>query len=243
MTLFKPIRGPHGEGPAPFTGVGLFARVRPHALRMPASESPALPRAGADRRRLRVGLMGGSFNPAHDGHRHIAETALKHLALDEIWWLVSPQNPLKPRDGMAPFAERFASARRMARHPRIKPRDIELHLGTHYTADTLVELRRRCPRMSFVWIMGADNLATFHRWERWSLILHTAVVAVFDRPSYSLRALASRAAKRFARVRLPERASRRLASRRPPAWVFLHTRRHSASATRIRDAQREGQSG
>lgn len=240
MTLFTPIRGPHRDGLPPDASAVLFARVRPNALRMPASEAPALPRAGADRRRLKVGLMGGSFNPAHDGHRHVAETAIKHLGLDEVWWLVSPQNPLKPRYDMAPFAERLASARKVARHPRIRVKDIELHLGTHYTADTLVALHRRCPHMSFVWIMGADNLTSFHRWERWSLICHTAVIAVFDRPSYSLRALASRAAKRFARARVPERASKTLVSRRPPAWVFLHTRHHAASATRIRAERRNG---
>lgn len=242
MTLFTPIRGPHGDGLPPDSRTVLFARVRPNALRMPASEAPALPRAGADRRRLRVGLMGGSFNPAHDGHRHVALTAMKRLGLDEVWWLVSPQNPLKPRDGMAPFSNRLASARAVARHPRIRVKDIELHLGTHYTADTLVALRRRCPRMSFVWIMGADNLASFHLWERWSLICHTAVIAVFDRPTYSLRALASRTAKRFARVRLPEKASRKLADRRPPAWVFLHTRHHAASATQIRAERRKRRS-
>lgn len=243
MTLFKPIRAPHGDGPAADGSAVLFARVRPNALRMPASDAPATARAGADRRRLKVGLMGGSFNPAHEGHRHVAITALKRLALDEIWWLVSPQNPLKPRDDMAPLADRVASARRIARHPRIKVRDLELQLGTHFTADTLVELRRRCPNMAFVWIMGADNLANFDRWERWSLILHTTVIAVFDRPSYSLRALASRAAKKFDQFRLPERASRKLVNRRPPAWVFLHTRHHAASATRIRAAQRHLGSG
>lgn len=243
MTLFTPIRAPHKDGLPPDSNAVLFARVRPHALRMPASDAPAVARAGADRRRLKVGLMGGSFNPAHDGHRHVALTAIKRLGLDEVWWLVSPQNPLKPRDGMAPVSDRLASAARIARHPRIKPRDIELHLGTHYTADTLVALRRRCPYMRFVWIMGADNLTSFHRWERWSLILNTTAIAIFDRPSYSLRALASRAAKRFARVRVPERASRKLADRRPPAWVFLHTRHHSASATRIRAALLEREAG
>ncbi|HEY9566876.1 MAG TPA: nicotinic acid mononucleotide adenylyltransferase, partial [Thalassobaculum sp.] len=113
-------------------------------------------------------------------------------------------------------------------------------LGTRFTADTLLELRRRCPRVRFVWIMGADNLVGFHRWERWSLIFHCAAVAVFDRPSYSLGALASRAARRFARFRIPERAARTLVHRRLPAWVFLHTRRHPESATRIREATRTG---
>lgn len=216
------------------------ARVRPHSLRVPASGVAAVPANGADRRRIAVGLMGGSFNPAHEGHRHVAELAFRRLGLDEVWWLVSPQNPLKPAAGMAAFADRLESARRAARHPRIRARDIEARLGTRFTADTLVALRRRCPSMRFVWIMGADNLAGFHRWDRWSLIFHACAVAVFDRPSYSLGALASRAAHRFARFRVPSRASRTLARRRPPAWVFLHTRRHPASATRIREAARNG---
>lgn len=240
MTLFIPIRPASGDDPPTDSATPLFARVRPHTLTLPTSDAPATARNGADRRAISVGLMGGSFNPAHDGHRHIAELALKHLALDEIWWLVSPQNPLKSRAGMAPFPERLASARALARHPRIRPSDVEMRLGTHFTADTLVELRRRCPRMRFVWIMGADNLIGFHRWERWSLILHTTVIAVFDRPTYSLRALASRVARRYARVRVPFRASRTLAAKRPPAWVFLHTPRHAASATRIRAALRKG---
>ncbi|NQW11584.1 MAG: nicotinate-nucleotide adenylyltransferase [Alphaproteobacteria bacterium] len=241
MTVFTPIRTRHGYGLPADNAAPMFARVHPHTLAMPASGAPATARNGADRRALSIGLMGGSFNPAHDGHRHVAELALKRLALDEVWWLVSPQNPLKPRGDMAPFAERLASARALARHPRIKPSDVETRLGTQFTADTLVELRRRCPHMRFVWIMGADNLIGFHRWERWSLILHTTVIAVFDRPSYSLRALASLVARRYAKARVPFRASRTLANRRPPAWVFLHTPRHSASATRIRETRATGQ--
>lgn len=189
-----------------------------------------------DRRDLVVGLMGGSFNPAHEGHLHVARMAFRRLGVDEVWWLVSPQNPLKTSAGMAPFRERMASAMRAAHHPRIRVRDIEQRLGTRFTADTLLELRRRCPRLRFVWIMGADNLIGFHRWKDWSLIFHCAAVAVFDRPSYSLRALASRAARRFARFRIPARESRILARKRLPAWVFLHTRRHPESATRIREA-------
>lgn len=216
------------------------SRVPPFAFHLAASAAPAVPANGADRRRIVVGLMGGSFNPAHEGHLHVAEMAFRALGVDEVWWLVSPQNPLKPTAGMAPFAERVASARRMARHPRIRVRDLEPRLGTRFTADTLVELRRRCPRIRFVWIMGADNLVGFHRWERWSSIFHASAVAVFDRPSYSLKALASRAAHRFARFRVPFGVARTLAHRRLPAWVFLHTRRHPASATRIREAARNG---
>ncbi|RKQ73468.1 nicotinate-nucleotide adenylyltransferase [Oceanibaculum indicum] len=187
-----------------------------------------------DRRRQAVGLMGGSFNPAHDGHRHLALLALHKLGLDEVWWLVAPQNPLKPNDGMAPFAERLAGARQVARHPRLKPSDIEARLGTRYTADTLRALQRRFPTRRFVWIMGADCLAEFARWKDWQKIFRIMPVAVFDRPSYSLRALWSLAARHFARVRLKSGSARRLARRQPPAWVFLHTRLHPASATQIR---------
>lgn len=178
--------------------------------------------------------MGGSFNPAHDGHRHLALLALHRLGLDEVWWLVAPQNPLKPNDGMAPFAARLAGARKVARHPRLKPSDIEARLGTRYTADTLRAVQRRFPTRRFVWIMGADCLAEFARWKDWRQIFRIMPVAVFDRPSYSLRALWSLAARRFARVRLKSGSARGLARRQPPAWVFLHTRLHPASATQIR---------
>lgn len=240
MSRFDPILPASGDGPTKDTPLALRRKMRTHSLRMPASDAPALPRSGADRRGLKIGLMGGSFNPAHDGHLHVAKLALSHLDLDEVWWLVSPQNPLKSRDDMAPFGERFASATKAAKHPRVKVKDLELHLATHFTADTLVELKRRGKSNRYVWIMGADNLISFHKWERASLILHTCAVAVFDRPTYSLRALASRLARRFARHRVSQRAAHGLANRRPPAWVFLHTRRHNASATLIRQARQQG---
>jgi nicotinate-nucleotide adenylyltransferase len=183
----------------------------------------------------RVGLLGGSFNPAHDGHRHIAELALKRLALDEVWFLVSPGNPLKQAKGMAPLRERLASAAAQARHPRLRAVTIERELGTRYTADTLAALVRRFPKTCFVWLMGADNLIQLPHWERWSSIFHAVPIAVFARPSYSTNALAGKAAHRFspARRRSLHQATR-LASRKPPAWVFLHTRLHPASATSIR---------
>lgn len=183
----------------------------------------------------RVGLLGGSFNPAHEGHRHIADLALKHLGLDEVWFLVSPGNPLKDPKGMAPLAERLASARAQARHPRLRAVSIERALGTRFTADTLAALARRFPRTSFVWLMGADNLIQLPKWERWSSIFNTVPIAVFARPTYSTNALAGKAAQRFspARQRSLHQAAR-LASRKPPAWVFLHTRLHPASATSIR---------
>jgi nicotinate (nicotinamide) nucleotide adenylyltransferase/ribosome silencing factor RsfS/YbeB/iojap len=180
--------------------------------------------------------MGGSFNPAHGGHLHLSLLALKHLDLDEVWWLVSPQNPLKPVKGMAPFATRLEQARRVAvRHPQLRVSDLEGRLrGSGYTADTLKALRRRFPRVRFVWLMGSDNLFQISRWERWPGIFRTVAVAVFDRPSYSLRALSGIAAERFARSRIPVTAARRLAEIPPPAWVFFHTPLDPRSATRIR---------
>ncbi|AHC73790.1 nicotinate (nicotinamide) nucleotide adenylyltransferase [Candidatus Endolissoclinum faulkneri L5] len=178
--------------------------------------------------------MGGSFNPAHEGHRYVAKTAMKRLGVKEVWWLVSLQNPLKSRTDMAPFSARLECARKMALHPRIKIKDIESHLGTYYTADTLAALRLLCPNMSFVWIMGADNLVIFHRWERWLHIFHMVVIAVFDRPTYSLCSLASQTAKRFAKVRILNSNLQILARKKPPAWAFLHTSQCEESSTRIR---------
>lgn len=188
--------------------------------------------------RRRIGLLGGSFNPAHAGHRHISLIALRRLALDEVWWLVSPQNPLKPAKGMASLAQRMASARIAANHPRIRVTDIERRLSTRYTVDTVRALKRRHPGFAFVWLIGADNLIQMPAWKSWQALFGAVAVAVFARPSYSLRALAGQAACRFARSRLPERQARRLAEQGPPAWVFLRIRLHSASATEIRAAAR-----
>ncbi len=195
-----------------------------------------------DRRRLRVGLLGGSFNPAHDGHRHISCEAMKRLGLDEVWWLVSPQNPLKPRSGMAPLADRLTGARRTAAHPRIRVTDIERHLATTYTAETLAHLTRAFPNVTFLWLMGADNLLQIPRWRRWTAIFHRVPVAILDRGPYSMSALTGLAARRFATFRLPAHRGRALAGREPPAWVFLPIRRHSASATAIR-TRRDGAAG
>ena len=182
----------------------------------------------------RIGILGGSFNPAHDGHRHISLEALKRLRLDEVWWLVSPQNPLKPQEGMAPFEDRIEKAKSVADHPRIRVTDIEKGFATTYTAETLARLCRRFPNQRFVWLMGADNLSQISRWNRWTRIFHTVPVAVFDRPSYSLGALSGRAARRFHRERIKESRAGRLADMRPPAWVFLHTPLNATSATALR---------
>lgn len=199
------------------------------------------PRAGFAPRR--VGLLGGSFNPAHDGHRQISLAALGRLGLDEVWWLVSPQNPLKPVAGMAPIGRRLADARRAARHPRIRVTDIEQHLGTRFTADTLVRLVRAFPRTRFVWLMGADNLSQIARWERWQQIFHAVAIAVFNRPTYCFRALSGMAARRFARRRLAASAAGLLARKTPPAWVFLFTRLNPISATAIRAGRRGKRQG
>ena len=183
----------------------------------------------------RIGLLGGSFNPAHGGHLHISRLALSRLDLDEVWWLVSPQNPLKPAAGMMPFVERLAAAARVAAaERRIQVTGIEARLGSTYTADTLKSLRRRFPRARFVWLMGGDNLVQLPYWRRWLEIFHTAPIAVFDRPCTALTALAGIAARRFARARVPITAARRLVLMAPPAWVFFHTRLDRRSATRIR---------
>ncbi len=183
---------------------------------------------------LRIGLLGGSFNPAHEGHRHISLVALQRLRLDAVWWLVSPQNPLKSTEGMAAFSDRIESAEHVARHPRILVTDIEARLGTRFTIDTLLALQRRRHRDKFVWIMGADNLIQLPRWRRWEMIFETVPVAVLARPAYSGRALSGAAAQRYRRWRLPDRAAGVLADRASPSWVFLHTQLHSASATEIR---------
>ena len=184
----------------------------------------------------RVGLLGGSFNPAHDGHLHISILALRALGLDEVWWLVSPQNPLKPDRGMASFAARVGAARALARHPRIVVSDLERRLGTRYTADTLDAVKRRFPRTAFVWLMGADNLVQIPRWKDWTAIFARAPIAVFDRPSYCYKALAGRAARRYARERVDARRARKLAVSPPPAWVFVRGRLNAACATEIRGA-------
>lgn len=185
----------------------------------------------------RIGLLGGSFNPAHQGHLDISLAALKYLGLDEIWWLVSPQNPLKPEAGMAPFAERMASARAMAKHPRIRVTDLESRLGTRFTADTLKALVTRFPSCRFVWLMGADNLAQISSWRDWTKIFHLTPIAVFDRPSYTMKALTALAARRFRRARRREAALKTLAATRTPAWVFVHHRLNPISATQIRAEQ------
>ena len=183
----------------------------------------------------RIGLLGGSFNPAHDGHRHVSLEALKRLGLDEVWWLVSPQNPLKAGDGMEPLATRVARARQIVgRHPRIRIDAPELVLGTRYTLDTVRALQRVYPRAHFVWLMGADILPQLEHWLGWRDLFAAIPIAAFARPGWSYPALASAAPRTFARYRLASGQERRLASCEPPAWCFIPSRLDNHSATAIR---------
>ena len=185
--------------------------------------------------RKTVGLLGGSFNPAHDGHRYISLQALKLLGLDEIWWLVSPLNPLKKASGMASYERRLDSAEKIARHPRIHVSDIEYRIGTRYTVDTLTKLEELYPDVNFVWLMGADNLDQLPKWYRWREIMRSVPIAVFARKHFALKALHGMAARRFQLYRLAPRDALSLAFCKPPAWVFLPIRKHPASATVIRE--------
>jgi nicotinate-nucleotide adenylyltransferase len=181
-----------------------------------------------------IGLLGGSFNPPHVAHRLISEAALKRLGLDKVWWIVSPGNPLKKRIPTAPLAERMQLCRAVATNPHIVVTDFEADLPTPYTAATLAFLKARSPLVRFVWIMGADNLATFDRWERWREIFTMVPIVVVDRPGWRLKALASKAARAFARARRPEADAATLSAMPPPAWTFLTGPLSHASSTAIR---------
>lgn len=183
---------------------------------------------------LKVGLLGGSFNPAHEGHLHITKMCLNALGLDRVWWLVSPGNPLKPVKGMAPFAERLASAEAMARDPRIVVSDIETRLGTRYTADTLAALTGRFPEIRFVWLMGADNMLQFPKWRNWREIAETVPIAVYPRPGYTLKARLSPAATALREATLDASDAALLPHLVPPALAFLTGPESTYSATEIR---------
>ncbi|MCL4671967.1 MAG: nicotinate-nucleotide adenylyltransferase [Sphingomonadaceae bacterium] len=184
----------------------------------------------------RIGLLGGSFNPAHGGHRRISLFAREALGLDEVWWLVSPGNPLKPRAGMAPLAKRMRSARREARRAPIRVTAIERELGTRFTVDTLRALARRFPRHEFVWLMGADNLAQFHHWRDWRGIARTMPIAVIARPGYDAAAIASPAMAWLRRYRLPPASFSQRGKWSAPALAILRFDPDSRSATALRRA-------
>lgn len=180
-----------------------------------------------------IGLLGGSFDPPHAGHVHISKAALKRFGLDRLWWLVSPGNPLK-ENGPAPLADRMQAARAMMDHPRVTVTDIEAQLGTRYTAQTLMALRRRYPGVRFVWIMGADNLAQFHLWQDWRWIMETVPIGVLARPGDRIAARMSKAAKVYARARIPGRAAHTLGRMDAPAWAFVNLPMSDQSSTAIR---------
>jgi nicotinate-nucleotide adenylyltransferase len=184
---------------------------------------------------MRIGLLGGSFNPPHQAHRAISLFALKRLKLDRVWWLVTPGNPLKDNGSLHALAERAEAARKTAADPRIDVTCLESVIGTRYTADTINYLRKRASRVRFVWIMGADNLAQFHRWQNWQRIARQVPIAVIDRPPQSFRALTAPAAQALANYRIPETEAGRLADRRPPAWVFLTGMKMNLSSTGLRN--------
>jgi len=208
----------------------------PEGLARPCAGLPEL-RVPAVAFRQRIGLLGGSFNPPHKGHRHVALTALSRLSLHRVWWLVTPGNPLKSSDDLAPLERRVALTREMADHPRMVVTAFEAAIGTRFSADAIRYLRRRFPAVRFVWLMGADNLATLHRWQKWRDIMRLVPVAVIDRPGASLAALSSPAARAFARARRPEEQAGAIADAAPPAWVFLHVPLEPLSSTALRSAR------
>jgi nicotinate-nucleotide adenylyltransferase len=182
-----------------------------------------------------IGLLGGSFDPPHAAHRLISETALKRLGLDKVWWIVSPGNPLKKRTPPAPLAERMRLCRAMATNPHIVVTDFEADLPTPFAVSTLAFLKARSPLVHYVWIMGADNLAHFHRWERWREIFTMVPIVIVDRPGWRMKALASKAARTFAKNRKPETDAGVLAHTPPPAWTFLTGPLSHVSSTAIRN--------
>lgn len=182
----------------------------------------------------RIGILGGSFNPAHRGHLHVSKQALDLMYLDEVWWMVSPQNPLKSANGMADFRMRIESAQIIANDNRIRVTDIEVDLGTKYTAETLKKLKEFHPKANFVWLMGADNLIQISKWKDWQDIFKTVPIAVFTRPTYTGRALSGFAAKRFARYKISKGQVNKLSIMKAPAWSFLNIKPDAISATRVR---------
>ena len=233
MGRHVPDSDPHPRGPQGRDQARRDHGWRDHGWR---HRSPGL---FHDQRQLRVGLFGGSFNPAHDGHLHLSDLAQRLLRLDEIWWIVSPQNPLKERNGMAPLPTRLGAARHAVGRRRVKVIAPEVEFRTSLTFSTLRRLRARCPSHSFIWLMGADNLVTFASWQRHDVIARTMPIAVIDRPGYSYQALSAGAL--LLRNRIPPRlmASRMAWPGLSGTWCFIAGRRHHASATALRQARRK----
>jgi nicotinate-nucleotide adenylyltransferase len=209
------------------------------ARRAPDAGRPSVLRPGFDLRPgMRVGLYGGSFNPVHSGHLHVARTAMRRLGLDRVIWLVSPQNPLKQTGETESLAARMAAVRKVANIPGMIVSDIETRIGSAYTIDTLRVLKARFPGVHFVWLMGADNLAQFHRWRGWTEILHEVPMAIIARPGSQLSSRFSPAAHRFSSFRLPAEAAPTLPGRGPPAWIYLPVPLNHLSSTLLREEAR-----
>nr|WP_099867166.1 nicotinate-nucleotide adenylyltransferase [Pararhizobium haloflavum] len=185
---------------------------------------------------MRVGLFGGSFNPPHAGHSLVAEIALRRLHLQQIWWIVTPGNPLKSRGELASLPERISASEALVTDPRIKVTAFEATHGLRYTAETLALVKARNRDVHFVWVMGADNLANFHHWQNWQMIARTFPIAVIDRPGATLSYLSAKMTKTFAHARIDEEDASRLALMKPPAWTFIHGPRSSLSSTALRAA-------
>ena len=216
-----------GSPPSPSRGEGKEARCTSRGtVRLP-------PHAPG----LKIGLFGGTFDPPHAAHRAACLLAMQRLGLDRVWWMVTPGNPLKDTRGLAPLSERIAAAKALAHHPRIDVTGVEADLHTRYTYDTIAALVRRCPGVRFVWIMGADNLRSFHRWQRWRAIADLVPIAVVDRVGPSLYATAGTAGQALGFARIAESDAKSLAVRHPPAWVFLHGLKSPLSSTALRAAR------
>lgn len=197
--------------------------------------APSLP---PHARGLRIGLLGGSFNPPHAAHRLISLIAMRRLGLDAVWWLVTPGNPLKDASLLPDIATRMDWARAIKQHPRIHITGIEDKIGTRFSVDTLNWLKRRAPGTRFVWLMGSDNLASFHRWKDWTTIAALMPMAVIDRPGSTLKATRSRAATALAAYRRPEHLQKALLQHQAPAWIMLHDKRSTLSSTGVRSRQK-----
>ena len=206
-----------------------------HAVNQVSAASPLSHEIPLHTDGMRIGLLGGSFNPPHLAHRAISLFAIKRLKLDRVWWLVSPGNPLKDNGHLRELKQRAQAARDMAADPRIDITCLESVIGTRYTVDTIDYLLRRASGLRLIWIMGADNLAQFHRWQHWQRIAASVPIAVIDRPPQSFRALSAPAAQALAPYRLPEKDAGRLADRRAPAWVFLTGLKLNLSSTGLRN--------
>lgn len=200
------------------------------------ASDPLIPLAAQWRGR-KVGLYGGSFNPAHDGHRHVARAAIRQLKLDSLWVLISSGNPLKPDDGMAPFEVRLNSAKTIfGVHPKLRFSAVEHRLGTLYTADLVQAVLKTMPTTQFVWVMGADNLQQFNRWHAYDRIAKSVPIAIFDRPGYSVASLSSEFARKYRRFYCPAHT---FSADSAPAWTFVRIPRHNGSATDIRRSTHE----